>query len=112
MKKNLFLLLAFAGFVFTFLSCSSDIDAPTLDGTTWVCPKDADGVRILKFTKTNFKATLFGKDYSSTNTGKYTYEPPTVTLTYINQKTYEEITVKGLLNENKLTINNVVYTKQ
>ena len=50
MKKYLFLMLALAGIMFSFVSCSSDDDDLTsLQSTIWVSPDDGDGLRTLTF---------------------------------------------------------------
>ena len=52
MKKHLLLMLVVAGITFSFLSCSSDDDAPltSLKGTEWVNNEEKDITKMLNFT--------------------------------------------------------------
>ena len=59
MKKYLFLMLALAGIMFSFVSCSSDDDDLTsLQSTIWVSPDDGDGLRTLTFGEKDFYVTI------------------------------------------------------
>lgn len=111
MKKYLFLLLAMLPML--FVSCSSDDDeTASLKGTTWVCPDEGEGVRTLVFNKTEFLYTLQSKEETESVKGTYTYNPPLITLTSKDPKTNKEETMTGSINKDKLSIGEIVYTKQ
>ena len=111
MKKYLFLLLAMLPML--FISCSSDDDeAASLKGTTWVCADEDEGVRTIVFNRTEFLYTLNSDQETVSIKGTYTYNPPLITLTGKAPKTNKEETMTGSINKDKLSIGEIVYTKQ
>jgi hypothetical protein len=111
MKKYLFLLLAMLPIL--FVACSSDDDeTASLKGTTWVCSDKDEGVRTLVFNKTEFLYTLNSDQETVSIKGTYTYNPPLITLTGKDPKTNKEETMTGSINKDKLSIGEIVYTKQ
>ena len=113
MKKYLFLMLALAGIMFSFVSCSSDDDDLTsLQSTIWVSPDDGDGLRTLTFGEKEFYGTLSHQGNTQTENGTYTYEPPFVKLTYTDEKTKKQKTETARIEGKTLKLNDIVYTKQ
>ncbi len=112
MKKQLFYLLAFLP-IFLFTACSSDDDDTmvTLNGTTWISPDDGDGVRVLKFGKKEFYYTITSKEKTESDEGTYTYNPPFVSLTYINFETNKLETIIGRIDGDNLILGEITYTK-
>ena len=99
MKKYLFLMLALAGIMFSFVSCSSDDD-------------DGDGLRTLTFGEKDFYVTISKKGNTQIDRGNYIWDPPIVRFTYTDRKTKKLETAIGKVEGNKLKINEIVYTKQ
>ena len=113
MKKYLFLMLALAGIMFSFVSCSSDDDDLTsLQSTIWVNPDDGDGLRTLTFREKDFYVIISNNGDTQTDQGSYTWDPPIVKFTYTDRETKKLETAIGKVEGNKLKINEIVYTKQ
>ena len=112
MKKYQFFMLALLGIVFTFASCSSDDDnSESLKGTTWICTDDVEGVRTLIFGEKDYFYTIVNNEETKNGKGTYTYTPPVVQITTINQTAKEETQI-GRIEGNKLSFGDIVYTKQ
>ena len=113
MKKYLFLMLALAGIMFSFVSCSSDDDDLTsLQSTIWVSHDDGDGLRTLTFGEKDFYVTISKKGNTQIDRGNYIWDPPIVRFSYTDRKTKKLETAIGKVEGNKLKINEIVYTKQ
>jgi hypothetical protein len=114
MKKYLFMLLAMLP-IMMLTACSSDDDdnsSVSLKGTTWISPDDGDGERVIKFTEKEFYFTITYQGETDSDNGTYTYTPPFVNLTAINQDTNKLETESGKIDGNKLTFGDIVYTKK
>jgi len=116
MKKHLLLMLVVAGIMFSFLSCSSDDDdAPltSLKGTEWVNNDEKDITMMLTFTtEKDFYFTTRDKNGQKVEKGTYTFEPPIVRFTTMDEKTKKPMTVMGRVDGKSLTLNEVVYTRK
>ena len=116
MKKHLLLMLVVAGIMFSFLSCSSDDDdAPltSLKGTEWVNNEEKDITMMLNFTtEKDFYFTKRDKNGQTVEKGTYTFEPPIVHFTIMNEKTKKTEKLTGKVDGKSLTVNEVVYNRK
>ena len=116
MKKHLLLMLVVAGITFSFLSCSSDDDdAPltSLKGTEWVNNEEKDITMMLTFTtEKDYYFTTRDKKGQTVEKGTYTFEPPIVHFTTMDEKTKKTVTLTGRVDGKSLTVNEVVYTRK
>lgn len=116
MKKHLLLMLVVAGIMFSFLSCSSDDDdAPltSLKGTEWVNNEEKDITMMLNFTtEKDFYFTKRDKNGQTVEKGTYTFEPPIVHFTIMNEKTKKTEKLTGKVDGKSLTVNEVVYKRK
>ena len=116
MKKHLLLMLVVAGITFSFLSCSSDDDdAPltSLKGTEWVNNEEKDLTMMLNFTtEKDFYFTKRDKNGQTVEKGTYTFEPPIVHFTVIDEKTKKTEKLTGRVDGKKLTVKEVAYTRK
>ena len=117
MKKHLLLMLVVAGIMFSFLSCSSDDDdAPltSLKGTEWVNNDEKDITKMLNFTteKDFYYTTRETEKGQTVEKGTYTFEPPFVHFTTMDEKTKKTVTLTGRVDGKKLTVKEVAYTRK
>ena len=116
MKKHLLLMLVVAGITFSFLSCSSDDDdAPltSLKGTEWVNNEEKDLTMMLNFTtEKDFYFTKRDKNGQTVEKGTYTFEPPIVHFTVMDEKTKKTVTLTGRVDGKTLTVKEVAYTRK
>ena len=116
MKKHLLLMLVVAGITFSFLSCSSDDDdAPltSLKGTEWVNNEEKDLTMMLNFTtEKDFYFTKRDKNGQTVEKGTYTFEPPIVHFTVMDEKTKKMEKLTGRVDGKSLTVNEVVYKRK
>ena len=116
MKKHLLLMLVVAGITFSFLSCSSDDDdAPltSLKGTEWVNNEEKDLTMMLNFTtEKDFYFTKRDKNGQTVEKGTYTFEPPIVHFTVMDEKTKKTEKLTGRVDGKSLTVREVVYTRK
>ena len=116
MKKHLLLMLVVAGITFSFLSCSSDNDdAPStsLKGTEWVNNDEKDITMMLTFTtEKDYYFTMRDKNGEKIEKGTYTFEPPFVHFTTMDEKTKKTVTLTGRVDGKKLTVKEVAYTRK
>ena len=116
MKKHLLLMLVVAGITFSFLSCSSDDDdAPltSLQGTEWVNNEEKDLTMMLNFTtEKDFYFTKRDKNGQTVEKGTYTFEPPIVHFTVMDEKTKKTEKLTGRVDGKKLTLKEIVYTRK
>ena len=116
MKKHLLLMLVVAGIMFSFLSCSSDDDdAPltSLKGTEWVNNDEKDITMMLTFTtEKDYYFTMRDKNGEKIEKGTYTFEPPFVHFTTMDEKTKKTVTLTGRVDGKKLTVKEVAYTRK
>ena len=116
MKKHLLLMLVVAGITFSFLSCSSDDDdAPltSLKGTEWVNNEEKDLTMMLNFTtEKDFYFTKRDKNGQTVEKGTYTFEPPIVHFTVMDEKTKKTEKLTGRVDGKSLTVKEVVYTRK
>ena len=116
MKKHLLLMLVVAGITFSFLSCSSDDDdAPltSLKGTEWVNNEEKDLTMMLNFTtEKDFYFTKRDKNGQTVEKGTYTFEPPFVHFTTMDEKTKKTVTLTGRVDGKTLTVKEVAYTRK
>ena len=116
MKKHLLLMLVVASITFSFLSCSSDDDdAPltSLKGTEWVNNEEKDLTMMLNFTtEKDFYFTKRDKNGQTVEKGTYTFEPPIVHFTVIDEKTKKTEKLTGRVDGKSLTVKEVVYKRK
>ena len=116
MKKHLLLMLVVASITFSFLSCSSDDDdAPltSLKGTEWVNNEEKDITMMLNFTtEKDFYFTKRDKNGQTVEKGTYTFEPPIVHFTVMDEKTKKTEKLTGRVDGKKLTLKEIVYTRK
>ena len=116
MKKHLLLMLVVASITFSFLSCSSDDDdAPltSLKGTEWVNNEEKDLTMMLNFTtEKDFYFTKRDKNGQTVEKGTYTFEPPIVHFTVMDEKTKKTEKLTGRVDGKKLTLKEIVYTRK
>ena len=116
MKKHLLLMLVVAGITFSFLSCSSDDDdAPltSLKGTEWVNNEEKDLTMMLNFTtEKDFYFTKRDKNGEKIEKGTYTFEPPIVHFTAMDEKTKKMEKLMGRVDGKSLTVKEVVYKRK
>ena len=116
MKKHLLLMLVVAGITFSFLSCSSDDDdAPltSLKGTEWVNNEEKDLTMMLNFTtEKDFYFTKRDKNGQTVEKGTYTFEPPIVHFTVMDEKTTKTEKLTGRVDGKSLTVKEVVYKRK
>lgn len=116
MKKHLLLMLVVASITFSFLSCSSDDDdAPltSLKGTEWVNNEEKDLTMMLNFTtEKDFYFTKRDKNGQTVEKGTYTFEPPIVHFTVMDEKTKKTEKLTGRVDGKSLTVKEVVYTRK
>lgn len=116
MKKHLLLMLVVAGIMFSFLSCSSDDDdAPltSLKGTEWVNNEEKDITMMLNFTtEKDFYFTKRDKNGQTVEKGTYTFEPPIVHFTVMDEKTKKTEKLTGRVDGKSLTVKEVVYKRK
>lgn len=116
MKKHLLLMLVVAGITFPFLSCSSDDDdAPltSLKGTEWVNNEEKDLTMMLNFTtEKDFYFTKRDKNGQTVEKGTYTFEPPIVHFTVMDEKTKKTEKLTGRVDGKSLTVKEVVYKRK
>lgn len=116
MKKHLLLMLVVAGIMFSFLSCSSDDDdAPltSLKGTEWVNNDEKDLTMMLNFTtEKDFYFTKRDKNGQTVEKGTYTFEPPIVHFTVMDEKTKKTEKLTGRVDGKSLTVKEVVYKRK
>ena len=116
MKKHLLLMLVVAGITFSFLSCSSDDDdAPltSLKGTEWVNNDEKDITKMLNFTtEKDFYFTKRDKNGQTVEKGTYTFEPPIVHFTVMDEKTKKTEKLTGRVDGKSLTVKEVVYKRK
>ena len=116
MKKHLLLMLVVASITFSFLSCSSDDDdAPltSLKGTEWVNNEEKDLTMMLNFTtEKDFYFTKRDKNGQTVEKGTYTFEPPIVHFTVMDEKTKKTEKLTGRVDGKKLTVKEVAYTRK
>lgn len=110
MKKILFLLTMLP--LFTFTACSSDDDENdySLNGTVWT--NEEDGLRELKFTKTEFTFKYVYENDEKNEAGTYTYNPPIVSFKAVNKGANNFETLSATIKDDKLTLGDIVYTKK
>ena len=116
MKKHLLLMLVVASITFSFLSCSSDDDdAPltSLKGTEWVNNEEKDLTMMLNFTtEKDFYFTTRDKNGEKIEKGTYTFEPPIVHFTVMDEKTKKTEKLTGRVDGKSLTVKEVVYKRK
>ena len=116
MKKHLLLMLVVAGITFSFLSCSSDDDdAPltSLKGNEWVNNEEKDLTMMLNFTtEKDFYFTKRDKNGQTVEKGTYTFEPPIVHFTVMDEKTKKTEKLTGRVDGKSLTVKEVVYKRK
>ena len=116
MEKHLLLMLVVAGITFSFLSCSSDDDdAPltSLKGTEWVNNEEKDLTMMLNFTtEKDFYFTKRDKNGQTVEKGTYTFEPPIVHFTVMDEKTKKTEKLTGRVDGKSLTVKEVVYKRK
>jgi|GEM_PF-699866 hypothetical protein len=116
MKKHLLLMLVVASITFSFLSCSSDDDdAPltSLKGTEWVNNEEKDLTMMLNFTtEKDFYFTKRDKNGQTVEKGTYTFEPPIVHFTVMDEKTKKTEKLTGRVDGKSLTVKEVVYKRK
>ena len=116
MKKHLLLMLVVASITFSFLSCSSDDDdAPltSLKGTEWVNNEEKDLTMMLNFTtEKDFYFTKRDKNGQTVEKGTYTFEPPIVHFTVMDEKTKKTEKLTGRVDGKSLTVREVVYKRK
>ena len=116
MKKHLLLMLVVASITFSFLSCSSDDDdAPltSLKGTEWVNNEEKDLTMMLNFTtEKDFYFTKRDKNGQTVEKGTYTFEPPIVHFTGMDEKTKKTEKLTGRVDGKSLTVKEVVYKRK
>ena len=116
MKKHLLLMLVVASITFSFLSCSSDDDdAPltSLKGTEWVNNDEKDLTMMLNFTtEKDFYFTKRDKNGQTVEKGTYTFEPPIVHFTVMDEKTKKTEKLTGRVDGKSLTVKEVVYKRK
>ena len=116
MKKHLLLMLVVASITFSFLSCSSDDDdAPltSLKGTEWVNNDEKDITKMLNFTtEKDFYFTKRDKNGQTVEKGTYTFEPPIVHFTVMDEKTKKTEKLTGRVDGKSLTVKEVVYKRK
>ena len=116
MKKHLLLMLVVASITFSFLSCSSDDDdAPltSLKGTEWVNNEEKDLTMMLNFTtEKDFYFTNLDKNGQTDEKGTYTFEPPIVHFTVMDEKTKKTEKLTGRVDGKSLTVKEVVYKRK
>lgn len=104
MKKVLFATLSMVFMMLAFAGCSNDDEGSnTLNGTSWVRNDEEVNV-VITFAEKTFKATGFIKETGNPaiQEGTYVYNPPTVSLTYIDIELGEKITDTAKIEGNKL----------
>lgn len=116
MKKHLLLMLVVASITFSFLSCSSDDDdAPltSLKGTEWVNNEEKDLTMMLNFTtEKDFYFTKRDKNGQTVEKGTYTFEPPIVHFTVMDEKTKKTEKLTGRVDGKSLTVKEIVYKRK
>lgn len=116
MKKHLLLMLVVASITFSFLSCSSDDDdAPltSLKGTEWVNNEEKNLTMMLNFTtEKDFYFTKRDKNGQTVEKGTYTFEPPIVHFTVMDEKTKKTEKLTGRVDGKSLTVKEVVYKRK
>ena len=116
MKKHLLLMLVVASITFSFLSCSSDDDdAPltSLKGTEWVNNEEKDLTMMLNFTtEKDFYFTKRDKNGQTVEKGTYTFEPPIVHFTVMDEKTKKTEKLTGRVDGKSLSVKEVVYKRK
>jgi hypothetical protein len=108
-------IIAFAAIIgFSAAACKDDAAKDALDNTTWKATYVDTGVTmdlILKFNSPNFTMSVsFAGQTIPSNSGTYSVSGSRVTLTITAEG--ETSTVIGTLSGNRLTIEDMVFTKQ
>lgn len=109
MKKTLLLLLLLIPML--AISCSSDDDVNTsLDGTSWV--SNDEGERKIKFKKKEFEYKFILKNVKQEYVGTYVYNPPFISLTYLEMPSGASKTIKGTIKDNTMKVGDITFTKE
>lgn len=116
--KNLLILFAVTGIAF-FTSCEKQLDS--INGTHWVNDdyfSDGSLISELRFSSETITFTLtnVNQDYSSTRTGTYTYDPPSIFINVEGIHSEEPGTIKGDILTIGITAGDIIvplqFTKQ
>lgn len=109
MKKTLLLLLLIIPML--AMSCSSDDNVNTsLDGTSWGS-NDVEE-RKITFKKKEFEYKFKKDDVTQETVGTYVYNPPFISLTYIEMPSGTIKTIKGTVQDNTMKIGEIIFVKE